>query len=59
MDFQSRINQFRQGLSDQQSSYNSMADNLSQFGRSVIPDKVAQHLQYTEQIAVRLEEQTP
>lgn len=50
MDFQSRINQFRQGLSDQQSSYNSMADNLSQFGRSAIPDKVAKHLAYTEQV---------
>lgn len=50
MDFQSRINQFRQGLSDQQSSYNSMAANLSQFGRSAIPDKVAKHLAYTEQV---------
>ena len=48
-DFQSRINSFSQGLKDQQSSYNSLAQTTSQFGRSVIPDKVAKHLQFVEQ----------
>ena len=46
MDFQSRINQFRQGLKDQQDSYNSLAQSSAQYGRSIIPDKVAQHLTY-------------
>ena len=36
MDFQSRINQFRQGLSDQQDSYNRAMGNLGQMGRTVI-----------------------
>ena len=50
MDFQSRINQFRQGLKDQQDSYNGLASSASQYGRSIIPDKVAQHLTYMEQV---------
>ena len=50
MDFQSRINQFRQGLKDQQDSYNSLAQSSAQYGRSIIPDKVAQHLTYMEQV---------
>jgi len=49
-DFQSRINSFRQGLSDQQSSFNNMATNIGSMGRSVLPDKVAQHIEYTEKI---------
>ena len=51
MDFSSRMNQFRQGLQDQQDSYNSMASNLSQVGRTVIPDKVAKHIAYMEQVS--------
>ena len=50
MDFESRINQFRQGLKDQQDNYNGLAQSASQFGRSIIPDKVAQHLTYMEQV---------
>jgi len=50
MDFQSRINQFRQGLSDQQDNFDRLASNASQFGRTVLPDKVAQHYQYVEQV---------
>ena len=49
MDFQSRVNSFRQGLKDQQDSYNSLAQTASQYGRSVIPDKVAKHFQFMEQ----------
>ena len=51
MDFQSRINQFRQGLSDQQDSYNRAMGNLGQMGRTLIPnapDKVAEHYAYME-----------
>lgn len=50
MDFQSRINQFRQNLKDQQENFNNLASTASQFGRSIIPDKVAQHLEYVEQV---------
>jgi len=50
MDFESRINQFRQGLKDQQDNYNGLAQSASQYGRSIIPDKVAQHLTYMEQV---------
>jgi len=49
-DFQSRINSFRQGLSDQQDSWNKMATNMGAMGRSVLPDRVAQHIEYTEKI---------
>ena len=50
MDFQSRINQFRQGLQDQQDSYNKLAANMAQMGRSIIPDKVGAALEYREKI---------
>jgi hypothetical protein len=50
MDFQSRINQFRQGLEDQQSSFNAMASSVGQMGRTVIPDRVAKHIAYMEQV---------
>ena len=49
-DFQSRINQFRQGLNDQQDNYNKLAANMSQMGRSLETDKVAQHMEYVEKI---------
>lgn len=49
-DFQSRINQFRQGLNDQQDNYNKLAANMSQMGRSLAPDKVAEHMEYVEKI---------
>lgn len=49
-DFQSRINQFRQGLNDQQDNYNKLASNMSQMGRSLAPDKVAEHMEYVEKI---------
>lgn len=53
MDFQSRINQFRQGLSDQQDSYNRAMGNLGQMGRTLIPnapDRVAEHYAYMEKV---------
>ncbi len=50
MDFQSRLNQFRQNLADQQDNFNKLSENISQVGRSVIPDKVAAHYAYMEQV---------
>jgi len=50
MDFQSRINSFRQGLNDQQDSYNRLAANTSQLGRTLLPDRVGAHLEYMEKI---------
>lgn len=50
MDFQSRINQFRQNMDDQQSTYSKMAESASQIGRTVLPDKTAQHYAYMEQV---------
>ena len=50
MDFQSRINQFRQGLQDQQDSYNKLAANMAQAGRTLLPDKIANHFEYVEKI---------
>lgn len=49
-DFQSRLNQFRQGLQDQQNTYNSMATNMANIGRRVLPDKLAQHYDYMEKV---------
>lgn len=49
-DFSSRLNQFRSGLQDQQDNFNKLASNMSQMGRSFLPDKVAAHMEYTEKI---------
>ncbi len=49
-DFSSRLNQFRAGLQDQQDNFNKLASNMSQMGRSFLPDKVAQSMEYTEKI---------
>ena len=49
-DFSSRLNQFRAGLQDQQDSYNKLAANMSQMGRSFVADKVAEHFDFTEKI---------
>ncbi len=51
MDFQSRINQFRQNMDDQQKNFNSMASSAANFGRTVMPDKTAQHYAYMEKVA--------
>ena len=50
MDFQSRVNQFRSNMDDQQKSYNSMASSASNFGRTVLKDKVAEHYAYMEKV---------
>ena len=50
MDFQSRINSFRQGLNDQQSNYNKLASNMSQMGRTLLPDREAARLEFHEKV---------
>tara|TARA_S200002703_G_scaffold133995_1_gene122291 strand:- start:4580 stop:5677 length:1098 start_codon:yes stop_codon:yes gene_type:complete len=50
MDFQSRVNSFRQGLQQQQNQFDTASANMAQFGRRYLPDKVAQHYAYLEKV---------
>ena len=51
MDFQNRINQFRQNMDDQQKSYNNLASTASNYGRTVVADQTAKHYAYMEQVS--------
>jgi len=51
MDFQNRINQFRQNMDDQQKSYNNLASTASNYGRTIVADQTAKHYAYMEQVS--------